>query len=300
MPLSRSNNTPMPNTYLITGASSGIGRGVANALGRERQRVALVGRDSARLARVAREVVMFGGEALAVPSDVRDPAFVQAALGTILAQWGRVDTALLSSGIAESVDLEAFKSDDVEQIFATNVFGVTHWLEALHPVMRAQPGGGTIAVVSSLSADRAIPGGGLFRVQSRHFAALRRPARAVEGAKYPPGYRRARLCAHAHAGRHDLDARVSQCGAERRCYPGRLEAGAKHYPLPVDGLADNGSHPPPAPRRPGLAVPAQPLTRPAPRREPVFAPVRMLEQETQRTPITEESLCPLPARSPVP
>lgn len=147
-------------TYLITGASSGIGRGVANALGHERARVALVGRSPERLARVAREVEMFGGEALAVESDVRDPQSVQRALDTIMAQWGRVDTAILSSGIAESVDLDAFRSQDVENIFATNVFGVTHWLEALHPVLRAQTGGGTVAVVSSLSADRAIPGGG--------------------------------------------------------------------------------------------------------------------------------------------
>jgi NAD(P)-dependent dehydrogenase (short-subunit alcohol dehydrogenase family) len=85
---------------------------------------------------------------------------VQSALDTVIARWGRVDTAILSSGIAESVDLNAFRSEEVERIFATNVFGVTHWLETLHPVMRAQPEGGTIAVVSSLSADRAIPGGG--------------------------------------------------------------------------------------------------------------------------------------------
>lgn len=153
--------TPTSDTvYLITGASSGIGRSVANALGRERARVALVGRDEQRLARVAREVAQFGGEAMTAQSDVRDPASVQDALHTIIAHWGRVDTAILSSGIAESVDLEQFRSQDVEQIFATNVFGITHWLEALHPVMRAQPEGGTIAVVSSLSADRAIPGGG--------------------------------------------------------------------------------------------------------------------------------------------
>ncbi len=150
----------MPQVYLITGASSGIGRGVANALGRARQRVALVGRNGERLARVAREVTQFGGEAMTVESDVRDPQSVHHAMETMLARWGRVDTAILSSGIAESVDLEAFLSGDVEAIFATNVFGVTRWLEALHPVMRAQADGGTIAVVSSLSADRAIPGGG--------------------------------------------------------------------------------------------------------------------------------------------
>lgn len=150
----------MPQTYLVTGASSGIGRSVANALGRERARIALVGRSGERLARTAREVTQFGGEALPVESDVRDPASVQHALDTVMGQWGRIDTAILSSGIAQSVDLDAFRSQDVEDIFATNVFGVTHWLEALHPVMRTQPNGGTIAVVSSLSADRALPGGG--------------------------------------------------------------------------------------------------------------------------------------------
>ncbi len=154
------NNPNTPQVYLVTGASSGIGRSLANALGRERMRVALVGRSEQRLARAAREVEMFGGEAITAISDVRDPQSIQSALDKILSHWGRVDTAILSSGIAESVDLEAFRSQDVEQIFATNVFGVTHWLEALHPVMRAQTAGGTIAVMSSLSADRAIPGGG--------------------------------------------------------------------------------------------------------------------------------------------
>lgn len=150
----------MPRVYLITGASSGIGRSVANALGRERARIALVGRSGERLARTAREVTQFGGEAITVESDVRDPQSVQSALSRVLARWGHIDTAILSSGIAQSVDLDAFRSQDVEDIFATNVFGVTHWLEALHPVMRTQPNGGTIAVVSSLSADRALPGGG--------------------------------------------------------------------------------------------------------------------------------------------
>lgn len=150
----------MPHTYLITGASSGIGRSVANALGRQRARVALIGRDQQRLARVAREVVMFGGESVTAQSDVRDPQSVQSALNAVLSQWEQIDTAILSSGIAQSINLEQFRSREVEDIFATNVYGVTHWLEALHPVMRAQAQGGTIAVVSSLSADRALPGGG--------------------------------------------------------------------------------------------------------------------------------------------
>ncbi len=149
-------NTPVS---LITGASSGIGRGLANALGRERGRVALIGRSEQRLAQGTREVLQFGGDALYVVSDVRDPVSVQRALAQVLEHWGRVDTAFLSSGIAQSVDVDTFKAAALEDIIQTNLMGVAHWLEALHPVMKQQ-GGGTIAAISSLSADRALPGGG--------------------------------------------------------------------------------------------------------------------------------------------
>jgi len=144
---------------LITGASSGIGRGLANALGRERQRVALIGRSEERLRQAAREVTQFGGDALYAVSDVRDMGSIKHALAQVIERWGRVDTAFLSSGIAQSVDVDAFQASALEDIIQTNLIGVAHWLEALHPVMKQQ-GGGTIAVLSSLSADRALPGGG--------------------------------------------------------------------------------------------------------------------------------------------
>lgn len=151
------NETPVT---LITGASSGIGRALANAVARERGRVALIGRHEERLARVAREVEMFGGEPLIFVSDVRDPASVRDALTQTLDAWGRVDVAVLSSGIGVGLDTAHLSSAPVEEMFQTNVFGVVHWLAALQPVLQTQAGGGTIAVLSSLAADRALPGGG--------------------------------------------------------------------------------------------------------------------------------------------
>lgn len=145
--------------FLVVGATSGIGRSLALALAREGRRVAVVGRRPDALQRVAREVEMFGGEALPLMSDVRDLPSVQEALAQIIDKWGRMDTAFLSSGIAESTDAENFQSERLEEIIGTNLFGVAHWLEALLPRMRAQEGGGTVAVLSSLSADRAMPGG---------------------------------------------------------------------------------------------------------------------------------------------
>lgn len=152
--------TSVLSTDLIVGASSGIGRSLALALARERRHVALVGRNEERLSRVASEVRMFGGEPLALLSDVRDPISIQAALAQIILRKQRIETVFLSSGVGLVTDLENFTSDSLEEMLQTNVLGVARWLEALQPLLKAQPGGATIAVLSSLAADRALPGQG--------------------------------------------------------------------------------------------------------------------------------------------
>ena len=148
------------STYLVVGASSGIGRSLALALAREGKHVALVGRSEERLARVAQEVVMFGGTPLVLVSDVRDPVSIQAAIAQILLRRQRIEMAVLSAGVGLGTDAEEFTADTLETMLAVNVLGVAHWLEALQPILKAQPGGATVGVVSSLSADRSFPGAG--------------------------------------------------------------------------------------------------------------------------------------------
>ena len=148
------------STHLIVGASSGIGRSLALALAREGKHVALVGRSEERLARVAREVAMFGGTPLVLMSDVCDAVSIQAALAQIVLRGQRIETAILSAGVGLGTDAEAFTVDTLETMLAVNVLGAARWLEALQPLLTAQPGGATVGIVSSLSADRAFPGAG--------------------------------------------------------------------------------------------------------------------------------------------
>lgn len=151
----------MNNTItLIIGASSGIGRSLALALARERRRVGLIGLHGKRMDRVAEEVAMFGGEPFVAFSDVRDPASIRAALVEIEERGWAIDTVFVSAGICESVSVEHFHTGALRDMIEINTMGVAHWLEALQPVLKAQPGGGTVAVLSSLSADRSMPGGG--------------------------------------------------------------------------------------------------------------------------------------------
>jgi len=146
------------STHIIVGASSGIGRSLALALARERKHIALVGRSEERLTRVAREVEMFGGTPLVAVSDVRDPVSIQAALAQIILRGQRIELAVLSSGLGLATDTEDFTVDTLDEMLQTNVLGAARWLEALQPLLRAQPDGATVAVISSLAADRAIPG----------------------------------------------------------------------------------------------------------------------------------------------
>jgi len=146
------------STHIIVGASSGIGRSVALALARERRHVTLVGRSEERLTRVAREVVMFGGEPLVALSDVHNSVSIQAALAQIVLRGMRIELAVLSPGVGLTTDTENFSVDTLEAMMQTNVLGVARWLEALQPLLKAQPGGATVVVLSSLAADRAFPG----------------------------------------------------------------------------------------------------------------------------------------------
>ena len=131
---------------------------MALALARERRHVTLVGRHAQRLARVADEVVMFGGEPLAAISDVREPVSIQAALAQIVLRNLRIEMAVLSPGVGLTTDAEEFTADTLHLLLEVNVLGAAHWLEALQPLLKVQPGGATVAVLSSLAADRAYPG----------------------------------------------------------------------------------------------------------------------------------------------
>ncbi len=146
------------STHIVVGASSGIGRSLALALARERRHVTLVGRSEERLKRVADEVVMFGGEPLVAVSDVREPVSIQAALAQIVLRDLRIELAVLSAGLGLPTNAEEFTVDALETMLQTNVLGAAHWLEALLPILKAQPGGAGVAVLSSLAADRAYPG----------------------------------------------------------------------------------------------------------------------------------------------
>jgi len=146
---------------LVTGASRGIGRATALALGRAGFDLCLSARSRAGLEELGRDLAPQGVETLLVPLDAqaRDAgaAFAQAALD----RFGRVDLLVANAGIGGG-DLFAEMSDaGIEALVATNLLGALRAVRAVLPAMRAQ-GRGAIVLVASVAGEVALPGSALY------------------------------------------------------------------------------------------------------------------------------------------
>ncbi|WP_158150881.1 SDR family oxidoreductase [Pantoea ananatis] len=146
----------MNKVILITGASSGIGEGIARELGATGAKVLLGARRLARIEAIAAEICSAGGIAQAHLLDVTDRVsmadFVQAALDN----WGRVDVLINNAGVMPLSPLAAGKQDEWERIIDVNIKGVLWGIGAVLPLMEAQDSG-QIINIGSIGALSVVP-----------------------------------------------------------------------------------------------------------------------------------------------
>ncbi len=147
-----------PRTAIVTGAGTGIGKAVTLALLADGWQVVLAGRRAAPLQQVASDSGA-GARALAVPTDVGDPAAVQALFERALAAYGRVDLLFNNAGIgAAAVPLDELTPEQWRGVVDVNLNGMFWCLQAAFRVMKAQsPRGGRIINNGSISAHAPRP-----------------------------------------------------------------------------------------------------------------------------------------------
>jgi len=126
---------------LVTGASRGIGRAIAEALAAAGAAVVLGARAEAKLAEAVAAIVSVGGRASAVSLDVCHRESVDAALAAVLQRHGRIDGLVNNAGITRDNLLLRMKAEEWEAVLATNLTGVYHCTQAaLRPMLKQRSG----------------------------------------------------------------------------------------------------------------------------------------------------------------
>jgi short-subunit dehydrogenase len=146
---------------IITGASSGIGRATALALGRERARLVLVARRAALLARLCEEIRSSGGSAEMLALDLRTTESVQTMVDTAFRQSGRIDVLINNAGVGYFGAVEHTADAALREVFALNFAAPLAASQLVIPIMRRQ-GQGHIINMSSVAGKRGLPLSGAY------------------------------------------------------------------------------------------------------------------------------------------
>ena len=141
-------------TALVTGASSGIGRGAAVALAAAGAQVALVARRAERLKDLAAEIEAAGGKALERPADVTDEAEASRVIDDTTSHFGGLDILVNAAGMTQTGKVENGDIADWRYVFELNFWAGFYTARAAIPALRV--GGGDIVNISSTAGRRPV------------------------------------------------------------------------------------------------------------------------------------------------
>jgi len=139
---------PIGKVVLITGASSGIGAGIARELASAGAKVALGARRIERLEALAGELTEAGGTVLAHPLDVTDRDSVAAFANAARDAWGRVDVIVNNAGVMPLSLMASMKVEEWDRMIDVNIKGVLYGIAAVLPEMVERRSGHIINIAS--------------------------------------------------------------------------------------------------------------------------------------------------------
>jgi 2-deoxy-D-gluconate 3-dehydrogenase len=223
---------------LVTGASRGLGRAMAVALGEAGADLALLARSAADLEATADAVRALGRRAVAIPTDVQVPEAVDAAVARVVETLGAVDILVNNSGVAVVKPLVETRPDEWRQVLETNLTGAYNCCHAVAPSMIARRHGKVINVASIL-ASRGLPGYAAYAASKGGLVALTRVL-AVEWARHnvqvnaiAPGWFVTPMNAEAFADASTRDRLLRDVPARRTGRPEELGALAVYLASPA-------------------------------------------------------------------
>ena len=177
--------SPHTKVALVTGAGTGIGKAVALAFLQEGYRVTLTGRRKELLEQAVIEADTAAGQALVVPTDVRDPASVRALFTKTKEAFGRLDVLFNNAGVsAPGIALEDLSYEQWQAVVDTNLTGAFLCTQEAFKIMKSQdPRGGRIINNGSISAHAPRPNSAPYTATKHAMTGLTKST-ALDGRKY--------------------------------------------------------------------------------------------------------------------
>ena len=172
-------------TAVVTGAGTGIGKAAATALLAEGYRVAFAGRRKEPLEQAIAAAGASAKNAIAVPTDVSDPASVRALFARTKEAFGRLDVLFNNAGVgAPGVNLEDLTFEQWKTVVDINLTGAFLCVQEAFKLMKSQdPRGGRIINNGSISAHAPRPNSAPYTATKHAITGLTKSA-SLDGRKY--------------------------------------------------------------------------------------------------------------------
>ena len=203
---------------IVTGAGTGIGRAVAQALLADGWRVVLAGRRLELLQAVVAEAA--NGQALALATDVSQEAAVTALFDAAVHEYGRIDLLFNNAGVYSApVPLEDLSLSDWQTVVDVNLTGMFLCLRQAFRVMKQQsPMGGRIINNGSISATTPRPNSIAYTASKHAVTGLTKTA-SLDGRKYDIAVGQIDIGNAASDMTHRMQAGILQANGELRSEP---------------------------------------------------------------------------------
>lgn len=146
------------STVLISGASSGIGKELAVVYAEKGYSIGLLARREDKLSQLAETLQRdYGCEVHWAKCDVTNMDSTKLAIESLQSQLGAFDIVIANAGVGKTITAKRFNTEDAENIFQTNVFGMQNLVSCVLGSM-IDRGQGHIVGISSLAAYTSLPG----------------------------------------------------------------------------------------------------------------------------------------------
>lgn len=187
---------------ILTGAGTGIGKGIARAFAREGSHLILASRNKANLDETASEISAHDNiKVRVIPTDVTDEAAVKALFQQTMDEFGRVDILINNSGTFDGGPFEELSLETWNKVVAVNLTGPFLCAREAMPIMKKQ-GGGRIVNIGSISAQMCRPNATPYNTTKHGLVGLTKSI-ALEGRAYNV------VCSALHPGNVLTERRAS-------------------------------------------------------------------------------------------